>query len=211
MARTQAKATTDHKEIRRWVEERGGKPAAVRNTESDGDAGVLRIRFREASRSNDAELEEITWDEWFDKFDRNNLALLYQEQTAQGHKSFFNNLVSRHTVDEVEQAVGGQSRSASRRSPSRKTSTPGEPSQDARFNARSDGSRLGKPGTQSSARNPPRNPGASSRPTDSRDITASGGRPQMAMKSKSARSRSSSTGRASTRNRAAESPASSPV
>src|SRR5205085_1728217 len=34
--------TTDHDEIRRWVEEHGGKPASVRGTENGDGAGVLR-------------------------------------------------------------------------------------------------------------------------------------------------------------------------
>ena len=37
--------TTDHDEIRKWAEARGGKPATVKRTESDGEAGVLRIDF----------------------------------------------------------------------------------------------------------------------------------------------------------------------
>ena len=30
---SEAKVTTDHKEIRKWVEERGGHPARVKGTE----------------------------------------------------------------------------------------------------------------------------------------------------------------------------------
>jgi hypothetical protein len=36
--------TSDHREIRRWVEAHGGRPAAVRG-KGDDDAGVLRIDF----------------------------------------------------------------------------------------------------------------------------------------------------------------------
>jgi len=38
----ESKSTTDHQEIRRWVEERGGRPARVKETGSDGDPGILR-------------------------------------------------------------------------------------------------------------------------------------------------------------------------
>jgi hypothetical protein len=31
------KVTTDHDEIRRWVEEHGGRPAVVRDTREDGE------------------------------------------------------------------------------------------------------------------------------------------------------------------------------
>jgi hypothetical protein len=38
-------ATTDHKVIKKWAEERDGRPATVRATEEDGHAGILRIDF----------------------------------------------------------------------------------------------------------------------------------------------------------------------
>ena len=40
----EAQVTTDHEEIRRWVEERGGTPAVVKGTES-GDSALLRIDY----------------------------------------------------------------------------------------------------------------------------------------------------------------------
>jgi hypothetical protein len=40
-----SKITTSHDEIRRWTEERGGKPATVKSTQSNDEAGVLRIDF----------------------------------------------------------------------------------------------------------------------------------------------------------------------
>jgi hypothetical protein len=63
---------------------------------------------------NAGSLNEISWDDWFKKFDAERLALLYQEHTAGGEMSNFNKLVSRQAVDEVEAAVGGKGRSASR-------------------------------------------------------------------------------------------------
>jgi len=45
MASLESKTTRDHDVIRRWVEERGGRPASVRNTASEGRAGLLRIDF----------------------------------------------------------------------------------------------------------------------------------------------------------------------
>jgi len=87
----ESKTTTNHDEIRRWVEERGGRPAAVRETGGDDDAGILRIDFGD----QDEGLEEISWDEFFETFDENDLAFLYQEQTADGSESRFNKFVSR--------------------------------------------------------------------------------------------------------------------
>jgi hypothetical protein len=85
--------TTDHDEIRRWVEEHGGKPATVRGTGNGDGAGVLRFDFP-GGAGEDA-LEPISWDEWFQKFDENGLALLYQEEKASGEDSTFFKLVSR--------------------------------------------------------------------------------------------------------------------
>lgn len=85
--------TTDHEEIRRWAEERGGKPACVRGTGGSDDVGLLRIDF--PGYSGEDSLEEISWDEFFEKFDEQQLALLYQEETAGGKRSNFNKLVRR--------------------------------------------------------------------------------------------------------------------
>jgi hypothetical protein len=94
MAESDTKTTTDHDEIRRWVEERGGRPATVKGTESGGeDAGVLRIDF--PGVGEEERLEEISWEEFFDKFERENLAFLYQEQVKSGEESRFFKFVRR--------------------------------------------------------------------------------------------------------------------
>ena len=85
--------TTDHDEIRRWVEEHDGKPASVRGTEDSGGAGVLRIDF--PGGAGEDQLEHISWDDWFTKFDDEKLAFLYQQQKASGEDSTFFKLVSR--------------------------------------------------------------------------------------------------------------------
>jgi hypothetical protein len=86
--------TTDHDFIRKWVESRGGHPAKVKGTGGKEDPGLLRIDF--PGYSGAQSLEEISWDEFFDKFEESRLALLYQEKTKDGKKSNFNKLVSRH-------------------------------------------------------------------------------------------------------------------
>jgi hypothetical protein len=94
---SQSTTTTDHDEIRRWVEEHDGKPASVRGTESGGDgAGVLRIDF--PGGAGEDQLEHISWDDWFRKFDGNNLAFLYQQEKASGEDSTFFKLVSRDST-----------------------------------------------------------------------------------------------------------------
>jgi hypothetical protein len=90
---SESKSTTDHDEIRRWVEEHDGKPVTVRGTASSGGPGVLRIDF--PGGAGDDALEEISWEDWFDKFDENDLAFLYQEHKASGEDSTFFKLVNR--------------------------------------------------------------------------------------------------------------------
>jgi hypothetical protein len=94
-----AQVTTDHDEIRKWAEARGGKPAAVKATHRGKDPGIIRVIFPEAPNANDDSLEEISWDEFFRKFDEAELALLYQDRTSGGKKSLFNKLIGRETAE----------------------------------------------------------------------------------------------------------------
>jgi hypothetical protein len=93
MAGSESKTTTDHDKIRKWVEEHGGAPATVRGTESNGGPGVLRIDF--PGGTGEDQLEHISWDDWFAKFDDSDLAFLYQERKSSGEDSTFFKLVSR--------------------------------------------------------------------------------------------------------------------
>jgi hypothetical protein len=88
-----SKTTTDHETIRRWAEERGAKPSAVKGTGDTEDAGIIRLDFPGFSGGDS--LEEISWDEFFDKFEESQLALVYQEETVSGEKSNFNKLITR--------------------------------------------------------------------------------------------------------------------
>lgn len=85
--------TTDHDTIRRWAQERDGRPATVRGTGDEGP-GVLRIWFPDAGDEGD-DLEEISWEEFFEKFEEQGLQLLYQEETADGDVSRFAKFISR--------------------------------------------------------------------------------------------------------------------
>jgi hypothetical protein len=107
-ARGGAKATIDHDEIRRWVEERGGKPAVVKRTANGRQPGILRIDF--PGFSGEQSLEELGWDEWFERFDSANLAFLHQDETGSGRPSRFNKLVARESVEM------GEGKPAARRS-----------------------------------------------------------------------------------------------
>lgn len=90
--------TIDHEFIQRWAEERGAHPAAVKRTASDDDPGIIRLDF--PGYSGGDSLVEISWQEFFEKFEEKELALVYQEKTADGQTSNFNKLVNRASVEE---------------------------------------------------------------------------------------------------------------
>jgi hypothetical protein len=96
MATSQSTTTTDHDEIRRWAEERDGRPASVKGTGDDDDPGILRIDF--PGGAGEDSLEPMKWDEWFAKFDENGLAAILQERKADGEPSTFIKLVSRDSA-----------------------------------------------------------------------------------------------------------------
>ena len=77
------------------MESKGGKPAAVDRTHKEGDVGIVRIMFPKAQQSEHESLVEISWDEFFAKFDESELALLYQDKTNDGKTSRFFKLVNR--------------------------------------------------------------------------------------------------------------------
>ena len=87
----EAKTTTDHDEIRRWVESRGGRPTVVKGTEGRDGEGLLRIDFAEP----DDKLQPIDWETFFHTFDDRKLAFLHQDRTADGKESRFFKFVRR--------------------------------------------------------------------------------------------------------------------
>jgi hypothetical protein len=88
-----SKTTTNHEEIKGWVEKHGGTPARVKGTGSGDDPGVLRIDF--PGFTGEDTLEAIEWEEWLTAFDENQLAFVYADDA----NSRFNKLVSRETAE----------------------------------------------------------------------------------------------------------------
>lgn len=85
--------TTDHDEIRRWAEGRGAVPSVVKATHDESGSGILRLDMPDGAED---ELEEISWDEFFEIFDGRELALVYQDETSDGETSYFSKFVSRN-------------------------------------------------------------------------------------------------------------------
>jgi hypothetical protein len=88
-----SRVITDHDEIRSWAEERGAKPSTVKSTSGDDDVGIIRLDF--PGYSGEGSLEEISWEQFFEKFEEAGLALVVQDATAEGERSNFNKLVRR--------------------------------------------------------------------------------------------------------------------
>jgi hypothetical protein len=97
MATNETKTTIDHNEIRKWVEAHRGFPAAVSGSGSGDlgenfDPGVLRIDLPGAA--GEEELTPVSWEDWFAKFDREELAFVSQERKAGSAESAFYELVT---------------------------------------------------------------------------------------------------------------------
>jgi hypothetical protein len=83
-AQLRALATKDHDLIRGWAERHRAEPATGEATASgpstvhvmDGGAGI-RFNFPGVAR-----FRPITWDEWFDNFDRHGLTFVFEEEVA---------------------------------------------------------------------------------------------------------------------------------
>jgi len=94
-----SKATRDHDVIRKWTEDRGGQPARVKRTGGtlrNGRAGgLLRIDFQDKKGT----LEPVSWEEFFEIFDTNNLMFLYQDK-VDGKLSRFFKFINRETAEE---------------------------------------------------------------------------------------------------------------
>jgi hypothetical protein len=112
-----SRTTQDHDEIRRWAEERGGKPSHVRRTGSGEDIGILRLDF--PGYTGEDTLEPISWEEWFEKFDDRNLALIYQEETAGGARSNFNKIISAETAQGTSKRSSKGTRGGAKKAASR--------------------------------------------------------------------------------------------
>ncbi|WP_135854623.1 lamin tail domain-containing protein [Halorussus salinus] len=90
------RTTTDHDEIREWVEARDAEPTHVQQTGEGDDLGVLRIDFPDDGP--DRNLEAVPWDRFFGKFEEADLAFRYQNEKKNGERSYFHRFVSRDVM-----------------------------------------------------------------------------------------------------------------
>lgn len=105
-----AKTTIDHGTIKRWVEERGGYPARVKGTGAPSDPGILRIDY--PGFSGQKTLESIDWGTFFEAFEDNELAFLYQDEP----QSRFSKLIDRERMNEAAREHAAARSAARKRS-----------------------------------------------------------------------------------------------
>ena len=103
--RSDIKETIDHPTIRKWAEERGGKPALVKEARQEGEVVLLRLQFPDYASENT--LTEISWQEFFKRFDEQKLAFEYQDYISSGEKSHLFKLIRRdiHKVPGEDQSL----------------------------------------------------------------------------------------------------------
>ena len=175
MARTRAAARplTDHDEIRRWAEERNASPACVKGTGGGHDVGMIRLDF--PGYGGEESLQEIGWDDWFDKFEERNLALLVQDETAQGKQSNFNKLVSRNSGADRDRGRSSRRSTTTRTAAARTSQSASNADEEIDVEEEFEMELLPRSGrTQSSGRQPGRQKSTRSSRTASRPKTAVG-------------------------------------
>ncbi len=82
-----ANVTTDHAQIRGWVEEHGGQPALVRRVPEVGDSGDLSLEF--LVDGQEPELVSISWADFFQRFEDGHLAFVYEEDGPAGQPTWY--------------------------------------------------------------------------------------------------------------------------
>jgi hypothetical protein len=75
--------TIDHEEIKKWAEDNNAVPTVVQ----DGDEATSILRFDIGN--DDADLTRVNWEHFFELFEQNNVAFLYDDSST------FNKFISR--------------------------------------------------------------------------------------------------------------------
>jgi len=102
----EVRETTDHDFLKRWVEERGGKPARVKSLREDDRAkksgGLLRIDFSGDQKN----LEPLSWDDFFITFDFNDFVFIYEDCVGDQLSKVFS--IVPKVEEKVEQGNAGK-------------------------------------------------------------------------------------------------------
>lgn len=102
---------TDHEKIRDWAAARMGSPAVIDVSAEGGTQPMLRIVFYQAAYQdkdrperapNAGGVELVEWDEWFEIFDRNRLALVVGADRP-GVRENFHEFIRRDEAPEIKE------------------------------------------------------------------------------------------------------------
>ena len=99
---SEAKTTTDHAQIKQWVENAADVLLELK-VQTKGTSGVLVIDY--PGYAGTQTLETISWDDFFQGFEENKLAFLYQDETKAGDESRFSKLINRDSATEQSRAA----------------------------------------------------------------------------------------------------------
>lgn len=87
--------TSDHEFIKCWAMERNGRPVTIQSSTRESlNQPEVRILFPDYNTEKYT-INHLSWDEFFERFERSHLALLYQERSWTGGESRFCILVDR--------------------------------------------------------------------------------------------------------------------
>ncbi len=70
-------ATTDHHEIRQWVEKYDGHPIRLAYDSTGATTDPISIEFPNVKKDFEQNIQRIDWDEFFAIFDNNQLVFKY--------------------------------------------------------------------------------------------------------------------------------------
>ncbi|WP_440006977.1 hypothetical protein [Halomicrococcus sp. SG-WS-1] len=92
----ESKITTDRETIRNWADERNLEPVR-RTTAGTEEPSVRLVHDAETGRSGH---EEVSWDEFFDRFEDEQLAFMYQEFDSVDDEVEFAEVIDRTSIDD---------------------------------------------------------------------------------------------------------------
>lgn len=97
------KVTTNHEEIKSWITTHDGKPDLIQTPGVGNSEEGLRIDFPgkedEEYFNENTKSEDISWNEFFKRFEEWNLAFMYEEKTRGKNLSNAYRFIKRDQLD----------------------------------------------------------------------------------------------------------------
>lgn len=92
-----AKILTKREDIRQWAAARAGNPMLMETPDGTGSRTLLQLTFGQYELNTDGNqgpdriggFQLVSWDEWFDALDANNLAVRVSDDPSGGNEAEF--------------------------------------------------------------------------------------------------------------------------